>query len=132
MSTLDWCAHAQLASGSSHLSDHTGVTIQLHCVWRVFFPLDEPTDDSIIGSEDGDRAVVGDEREHLEEHLDEDEDDHDPLEHARVRVVVLRGEHVEELLDDVEPLVEPLGAPCDLEVLGDARVRGQPLVVLPG
>ena len=46
-------------------------------------------------------------------------------------VVVLAREHVEELFNDVEPLVEHLGAACDLEVLGDARVRGQPLVVLP-
>ena len=40
-------------------------------------------------------------------------------------------EHVEELLEDVEALVEHLGAAVDLEVLGDARVDGEPLVVFP-
>ena len=48
----------------------------------------------------------------LEEDFDDDEYDDDPLELIGVRLVQLRGKDVEELLDDVEPLVEHLRAPC--------------------
>jgi hypothetical protein len=67
----------------------------------------------------------------LEEDLEDDEHDDDPLEHVGVLRVQLVGEHVEELLDDVETFVEDLGAPINLKVLGGAQVEVEPLVVLP-
>ena len=69
--------------------------------------------------------------DNLEEHLEDDEDDDDPLELVGVRVVELGGEHVEEFLDDVEALVEHLCAPVNLQVLCRAKVERQELVVLP-
>mmetsp|Transcript_49277 Transcript_49277/g.164526 ORF Transcript_49277/g.164526 Transcript_49277/m.164526 type:complete len:387 (+) Transcript_49277:107-1267(+) len=71
------------------------------------------------------------ELEYLEEDLGDNEDDHEPLQHVGVGRVQLVGEHVEELLDEVEPLIQHVHPPLDLEVLGHAHVDAQPLVILP-
>ena len=75
--------------------------------------------------------TVHDDLHDLEDDLHDNQYDDNPLELGRVRVVQFGREHIEELLDDVEPLVEHLRPSVDLKVLGGAQVEREPLVVLP-
>eukprot|EP00965_Chrysotila_dentata_P077555 2559457-Pleurochrysis_carterae.AAC.2 len=59
------------------------------------------------------------EGENRDENLDKNEDDHDPFERGGVVVVQLARQHVEKLLDQVEPLIQHLNATLDLKVPGN-------------
>ena len=69
--------------------------------------------------------------EQLQGDLDRDEPDDDPLKTVRMFHLELRGERVEQVIDDVETLVEDDDAVVDVEVPADAQVEWLKLLRLP-
>lgn len=70
------------------------------------------------------------ELEHLEDDFYQNEDNDNDLQICGVLGVHFAGEHVEQVFDDVESVIEDVNALFDFEILCRALVEGLPLIVL--